>query len=99
MPSSSDRDAALGARPRKWLRPLWRATRPVVLDADALTSFAGEPDALFRQLRDPAVLTPHAGEFARVFRAHWNAFRRASKRREKRPRPGVARYFSKVPIP
>jgi len=37
-----------------------------VLDADALTALAGD-DALFRQLHDNCVLTPHAGEFARLF--------------------------------
>ena len=38
----------------------------LVLDADALTILAQNPD-LFAALHDGCVLTPHAGEFARLF--------------------------------
>ncbi len=42
------------------------AERPTVLDADALTLLAGE-EALFAKLHPRCILTPHAGEFARLF--------------------------------
>ncbi len=48
---------------RATLPLLLAAGRCVVADADVFTGFAGEPDAL----RGAAVLTPHAGEFARAF--------------------------------
>ncbi|HUN44106.1 MAG TPA: NAD(P)H-hydrate dehydratase [Acetobacteraceae bacterium] len=53
-------DAARAALPA-----LIAARRAVVADADSFTAFAGNPDAF----RGAAVLTPHAGEFARVFGA------------------------------
>lgn len=44
----------------------------LVLDADGITAFQADPDALFsaigqRQTAQPPVLTPHSGEFARLF--------------------------------
>jgi ADP-dependent NAD(P)H-hydrate dehydratase / NAD(P)H-hydrate epimerase len=40
---------------------------PIVLDADALMAFSAKPEMLFAMLHDQAVLTPHEGEFARLF--------------------------------
>ncbi len=42
---------------------------PCVLDADALSAFVDDPEALFQMLHPNVVLTPHAGEFARLFPA------------------------------
>jgi NAD(P)H-hydrate epimerase len=51
--------------------------RPVLLDADAITVFASKEDQLARAIRGPCVMTPHDGEFARVFPAHGDKLARA----------------------
>lgn len=44
-----------------------RSTAAAVIDADALTSFEGAQASLFDALRPDDVLTPHQGEFSRLF--------------------------------
>ncbi|MDP8916861.1 MAG: NAD(P)H-hydrate dehydratase, partial [Pseudomonadota bacterium] len=44
-----------------------RTGAALVLDADALTVFRHDPDALFATLDRDDVLTPHEGEFERIF--------------------------------
>jgi ADP-dependent NAD(P)H-hydrate dehydratase / NAD(P)H-hydrate epimerase len=61
-----------GAQTRERVAVAAAAGRGLVLDADALTSFAGQARLLAAHLADGdarAVLTPHAGEFARLFDA------------------------------
>jgi len=49
------------------LMALARTGAALVVDADALTVFGEDPDALFSNLDRDDVLTPHTGEFERVF--------------------------------
>jgi hydroxyethylthiazole kinase-like uncharacterized protein yjeF len=61
----------VGARMRDMVLTTLSGSRAVVLDADALTSFAETPKELFKAIENrgpsPTVLTPHEGEFSQLF--------------------------------
>lgn len=59
--------AGVTAATRANLEALAQTEAALVVDADALTVFREDPDALFRLLGPNDVLTPHAGEFERIF--------------------------------
>ena len=63
--------AGVGERTREFVLAALSAKRALVLDADALTSFADAPDHLFEAIKasgdSQVVLTPHQGEFQRLF--------------------------------
>ncbi|RZN30426.1 NAD(P)H-hydrate dehydratase [Bradyrhizobium sp. Leo121] len=63
--------AGVGPRTRDFVHTALAAKRNLVLDADALTSFADAPERLFEAIRAShgaqVVLTPHEGEFPRLF--------------------------------
>jgi hydroxyethylthiazole kinase-like uncharacterized protein yjeF len=63
--------AGVGERARAFVLAALSAQRGLVLDADALTSFADAPDHLFEAIKSSGdsqvVLTPHEGEFPRLF--------------------------------
>lgn len=44
------------------------SAKPCVVDADALSVFESQPDTLLAALHERCVLTPHSGEFERLFK-------------------------------
>ena len=79
-------EVASGAPAQGGPSPAERGRRPTVLDGDALTLLARDP-ALFALLHERCVLTPHGGEFARLFPD-------IARRLDARPEAGPA--YSKV---
>lgn len=59
--------AGVGDATARNLRALAQTGAALVADADALTSFRGDPGELFACLDRDDVLTPHPGEFERIF--------------------------------
>jgi len=56
-----------GAGTRAFIHALVdRATLPLVIDADGLNAFAGEPDRLAGREGRDVIITPHPGEMARL---------------------------------
>ena len=59
--------AGRGAATRRHVLQVLKSGKPTVLDADALTVFAEAPGELMDAIQGPVLLTPHDGEFARLF--------------------------------
>ena len=57
----------VGSDTRQRVSDILATKRACVLDADALTSYESEPNQLFEILNSESILTPHAGEFSRLF--------------------------------
>lgn len=61
--------AGVNARTRENTLALLRTNKPCVIDADGLSVFASAPTPFFAALNGDCILTPHEGEFARLFGA------------------------------
>jgi ADP-dependent NAD(P)H-hydrate dehydratase / NAD(P)H-hydrate epimerase len=69
--------AGVNEATRERARTMLASGHPVVLDADAITVFADRPRELFDAVRAACVMTPHEGEFARLFASSGDKLTRA----------------------
>ena len=69
--------AGVGEELRRQVLAALAAGKTCVLDADALTSFTARPGQLFSAIKGPCLLTPHEGEFRRLFASSGDKLRRA----------------------
>ena len=59
--------AGATAQTRNAVLAALKARKHMVLDADALTAFEGKAATLFKSIHSQCILTPHDGEFKRLF--------------------------------
>jgi NAD(P)H-hydrate epimerase len=59
--------AGTGEETRTRVLAMLATGHPTLLDADAITAFADDPSTLEQAITGPCILTPHDGEFCRLF--------------------------------
>jgi NAD(P)H-hydrate epimerase len=69
--------AGVSEMTRRYALKILATRRSVVLDADALSAFGPDPQTLFDAIDGPCVLTPHEGEFSRLFSFEGSKLERA----------------------
>ncbi|NYT57618.1 NAD(P)H-hydrate dehydratase [Alcaligenaceae bacterium] len=71
--------AGVSDQTRRQVLQALATARAVVLDADAISVFGSDPQVLFKAIAGPCVLTPHEGEFNRLFSVSGHKLERAIK--------------------
>ncbi len=69
--------AGVSEQTRRRVLSVLKTGKSCVLDADALTVFRDDPETLFSAVCGPCLLTPHDGEFARIFDVQGDKLTRA----------------------
>jgi len=69
--------AGLSDATRERALALLHTSKPVVVDADAISVFSSRPEELFQAIRGSCVITPHEGEFKRIFESAGDKLTRA----------------------
>ena len=75
--------AGVDGHTRDMVLAILAAGKRAVFDADALTAIAKGPETMFAAIRSPCVMTPHEGEFARLFDTSGSKLDRARRAAQK----------------